>query len=196
MFSDVWICGILCSLLLSQMGASGSLSNIRCARSQRCRSAGSVVAVPAAAAVAPHTRQRTHTLGYLLDSFSQLSQFWFSDIRITNGGMCLMRKALLVKLAKNGLSPTWPDLAHWSMLMTMTMTMQFVVQLVEADVLLVCLVEDGRISNVARSNNHRKWLRHACRGISHLKHRQVPLPTKVGSGPWLHFRAGKLPWQP
>ena len=35
------------------------------------------------------------------------------------------------------------------------MTMQFVVQLVEADVLLVCLVEDGRISNVARSNNHR-----------------------------------------
>ena len=105
MFSDVWICGILCSLLLSQMGASGSLSNIRCARSQRCRSAGSVVAVPAAAAVAPHTRQRTHTLGYLLDSFSQLSQFWFSDIRITNGGMCLMRKALLIKLAKNGLSP-------------------------------------------------------------------------------------------
>ena len=83
----------------------GSLSNIRCARSQRCRSAGSVVAVPAAAAVAPHTRQRTHTLGYLLDSFSQLSQFWFSDIRITNGGMCLMRKALLIKLAKNGLSP-------------------------------------------------------------------------------------------
>ena len=39
--------------------------------------------------------------------------------------------------------------------MTMTMTMQFVVRLVEADVLLVCLVEDGRISNVARSNNHR-----------------------------------------
>jgi hypothetical protein len=42
------------------------------------------------------------------------------------------------------------------MLKTMTMTMQLVVQLVEADVLLVCLVEDGRISNVARSNNHRK----------------------------------------
>ena len=51
------------------------------------------------------------------------------------------------------------------MLKTMTMTMQLVVQLVEADVLLVCLVEDGRISNLARSNNHRKWLRHACRGI-------------------------------
>ena len=33
--------------------------------------------------------------------------------------------------------------------------MQFVVRLVEADVLLVCLVENGRISNVARSNNHR-----------------------------------------
>ena len=48
-----------------------------------------------------------------------------------------MRKALLVKLSKNGLSPTWPDLAHWSMLMTMTMTMQIVVRLVEADVLLV-----------------------------------------------------------
>ena len=62
-------------------------------------------------------------------------------------------------------APAWPDLAHWSMLKTMTMTMQLVVQLVEADVLLVCLVEDGRISNVARSNNHRKWLRHACRGI-------------------------------
>ena len=82
------------------MGAPGSLSNIRCARSQRCRSAGSVVAVPAAAAVAPHTRQRTHTLGYLPDSFSQLSQFWFSDIRITNGGMCLMRKALLIKFGQ------------------------------------------------------------------------------------------------
>ena len=76
------------------------------ARSQRCRSAGPVVAVPAAAAVAPHTRQRTHTLGYLLDSFSQLSQFWFSDIRITSGwGDVSMRKALLIKLAKNGLSP-------------------------------------------------------------------------------------------
>ena len=62
--------------------------------------AGSLVAVPAAAAVAPHTRQRTHTLGYLLDSFSQLSQFWFSDIRITNGGMCLMRKALLIKFGQ------------------------------------------------------------------------------------------------
>ena len=34
------------------------------------------------------------------------------------------------------------------MLKTMTMTMQLVVQLVEADVLLVCLVEDGRISNL------------------------------------------------
>jgi len=83
----------------------GSLSNIRCSRSQRCRSAGSVVAVPAAAAVAPHTRQRTHTLGYLLDSFSQLSQFWFSDIRITNGGMCLMRKALLIKLGQKWFEP-------------------------------------------------------------------------------------------
>ena len=75
------------------------------ARSQRCRSAGPVVAVPAAAAVAPHTRQRTHTLGYLLDSFSQLSQFWFSDIRITNGGMCLMRKALLIKLGQKWFEP-------------------------------------------------------------------------------------------
>ena len=55
---------------------------------------------PPAAAAAPHTRQRTHTLGYLLDSFSQLSQFWFSDIRITNGGMCLMRKALLIKFGQ------------------------------------------------------------------------------------------------
>jgi len=105
MFSDVWICGILCSLLLPKVGVPGSLSNIRCARSQRCRSAGSVVAVPAAAAVAPHTRQRTHTLGYLLDSFSQLSQFWFSDIRITNGGMCLMRKALLIKFGQKWFEP-------------------------------------------------------------------------------------------
>ena len=89
-----WVCRGLCS-------TSG-------ARSQRCRSAGSVVAVPAAAAVAPHTRQRTHTLGYLLDSFSQLSQFWFSDIRITNGGMCLMRKALLIKLGQKWFEPP-PD---------------------------------------------------------------------------------------
>ena len=57
------------------------------------------------AAAAPHTRQRTHTLGYLLDSFSQLSQFWFSDIRITNGGMCLMRKALLIKLGQKWFEP-------------------------------------------------------------------------------------------
>jgi len=39
------------------------------------------------------------------------------------------------------------------MLMTKTMTMQIVVRLVEADV-VACLL-DGRISNVARSNNHR-----------------------------------------
>ena len=57
------------------------------------------------AAAAPHTRQRTHTLGYLLDSFSQLSQFWFSDIRITNGGMCLMRKALLIKFGQKWFEP-------------------------------------------------------------------------------------------
>ena len=47
-----------------------------------------------------HKTKNSHTLGYLLDSFSQLSQFWFSDIRITNGGMCLMRKALLIKFGQ------------------------------------------------------------------------------------------------
>ena len=53
-----------------------------------------------AAAAAPHARQRTHTLGYLLDSFSQLLQFRFSDIRITDGVMCLMRKALLIEFGQ------------------------------------------------------------------------------------------------
>ena len=49
--------------------------------------------------------KNSHTLGFLLDSFSQLSQFWFSDIRITNGGMCLMRKALLIKLGQKWFEP-------------------------------------------------------------------------------------------
>ena len=52
-----------------------------------------------------HKTKNSHTLGYLLDSFSQLSQFWFSDIRITNGGMCLMRKALLIKLGQKWFEP-------------------------------------------------------------------------------------------
>ena len=196
MFSDVWICGILCSLLLSQMGASGSLSNIRCARSQRCRSAGSVVAVPAAAAVAPHTRQRTHTLGYLLDSFSQLSQFWFSDIRITNGGMCLMRKALLIKFGQKWFES---NLTRSGSLIDVNDNDNddAICSSVGRSRCFACLL-GGRWKNqqCCSLKQSQKWLRHACRGISHLKHRQVPLPTKVGSGPWLHFRAGKLPWQP
>ena len=93
MFSDVWICGILCSLLLSQMGASGSLSNIRCARSQRCRSAGSVVAVPAAAAAAPHTRQRTRThLVTCWIAFLNYHNFGFQISGSLMGGCVLWEK--------------------------------------------------------------------------------------------------------
>ena len=69
--------------------------------------AGSVVAVASCCCrCSTHKTKNSHTLGFLLDSFSQLSQFWFSDIRITSGwGDVSMRKALLIKLAKNGLSP-------------------------------------------------------------------------------------------
>ena len=69
--------------------------------------AGSVVAVASCCCrCSTHKTKNSHTLGFLLDSFSQLSQFWFSDIRITSGwGDVSMRKALLIKLAKNSLSP-------------------------------------------------------------------------------------------
>ena len=69
--------------------------------------AGSVVAVASCCCrCSTHKTKNSHTLGFLLDSFSQLSQFWFSDIRITSGwGDVSMRKALLIELAKNGLSP-------------------------------------------------------------------------------------------
>ena len=70
-------------------------------------------------------------------------------------GGCVYEKSSIDKIGQKWFEPH-PDQIwlHWSMLMTMTMTMQIVVRLVEADVLLVCLVEDGRISNVACSNNH------------------------------------------
>ena len=68
--------------------------------------AGSVVAVASCCCrCSTHKTKNSHTLGFLLDSFSQLSQFWFSDIRITNGGMCLMRKALLIKLGQKWFEP-------------------------------------------------------------------------------------------
>ena len=105
MFSDVWICGILCSLLLPKVGVPGSLSNIRraqstlpirwpCGRGPCC-----------CCCCSTQKTKNSHTLDYLLDSFSQLSQFWFSDIRITNGGMCLMRKALFIKLSQKWFEP-------------------------------------------------------------------------------------------
>ena len=77
------------------------------ARSQRCRSAGPVVAVPAAAAAAPHKRQRTHT--HLITcwiAFLNYHNFVFSDIRITSGwGDVSMRKALLIKLGQKWFEP-------------------------------------------------------------------------------------------
>ena len=111
---------------------------------------------PPAAAAAPHTRQRTHThLVSCLIAFLNYHNFDFQILGSLVGG-CVYEKSSIDKIGQKWFEPH-PDQIwlHWSMLMTMTMTMQIVVRLVEADVLLVCLVEDGRISNVARSNNHR-----------------------------------------
>ena len=165
MFSDVWICGILCSLLLPKVGVPGSLSNIRraqstlpirwpCGRGPCC-----------CCCCSTQKTKNSHTLDYLLDSFSQLSQFWFSDIRITNGGMCLMRKALLIKLGQKWFEP---NLTRSGSLIDVkdNDNDDATCSSVGRSRCFACLL-GGRWKNqqFARSNNHRKWLRHACRGI-------------------------------
>ena len=103
-----------------------------------------------------HKTKNSHTLGYLLDSFSQLSQFWFSDIRITNGGMCLMRKALLIKFGQKWFESNLTRSGSLIDVNDNDNDDAICSSVGRSRCLLVCLVENGRISNVAHSNNPRK----------------------------------------
>ena len=97
---------------------------------------------PPAAAAAPHTRQRTHThLVSCLIAFLNYHNFGFQiSGSLVGGGMCLWESSI-DRIGQKWFEPH-PDQIwlHWSMLMTMTMTMQFVVRLVEADG-VTCLLD-------------------------------------------------------
>ena len=112
----------------------------------RCPSSGAHavnIADPAArspaAAAAPHTRQRTHThLVSCLIAFLNYHNFDFQIFWSLVGG-CVYEKSSIDKIGQKWFEPH-PDQIwlHWSMLMTMTM--QIVVRLVEADG-VACLLD-------------------------------------------------------
>ena len=104
MFSDVWICGILCSLLLPKVGVPGSLSNIRRAQSTLpirwpCGRG------PCCCCCAPHKRQRTHThLVTCWIAFLNYHNFGFQISGSLVGG-CVYEKSSIGKIVQKWLSP-------------------------------------------------------------------------------------------